>query len=287
MTKEEKARAYDEALKDMRVIYPNLKGDAKLAVEHAFPQLTESEDERARKFLVKHVSEWIECIEHDLKLSSKDVESEEELAMFKACLAYLERLKEYEITEEDKKIIPEALVMLCDDIINHRVHTPIKTDEEGARKIKAFLKTFNRQPHKTRGDWEKQKEQKPAEKQDYSGLNDLERAIHRGFLCAGVENVPVTIINETAKECLEQMKPAEWSKEDENMRWNVISIVGGSKSVQAEEMIDWLKSLRPQPHWKPSKEQMDALERCIDYLDESDNDDFRIMLTFYEQLVSL
>ena len=46
MTREEKARAYDEALKDMRAIYPNLKGDAKLAVEHAFPELCESEDER-------------------------------------------------------------------------------------------------------------------------------------------------------------------------------------------------------------------------------------------------
>lgn len=46
MTREEKAKAYDEALEDMRVIYPNLKGDAKLAVEHAFPELTESEDER-------------------------------------------------------------------------------------------------------------------------------------------------------------------------------------------------------------------------------------------------
>ena len=52
MTQEEKARAYDEALKDMRVIYPNLKGDAKLAVEHAFPQLAESEDERIRKWII-------------------------------------------------------------------------------------------------------------------------------------------------------------------------------------------------------------------------------------------
>ena len=51
MTTEEKAKAYDEALEDMRVIYPNLKGDAKLAVEHAFPELAESEDERIRKFI--------------------------------------------------------------------------------------------------------------------------------------------------------------------------------------------------------------------------------------------
>lgn len=42
--------------------------------------------------------------------------------------------------------------------------------------------------------------------QDYSGLTDLERAIHRGFLCAGVENVPVGIIKETAQDCLNQMK---------------------------------------------------------------------------------
>ena len=38
------------------------------------------------------------------------------------------------------------------------------------------------------------------QEQDYSDLSGLERAIHRGFLCAGVENVPVTIIKETAKE---------------------------------------------------------------------------------------
>ena len=38
------------------------------------------------------------------------------------------------------------------------------------------------------------------QEQDYSDLSDLERAIHRGFLCAGVENVPVAIIKETAKE---------------------------------------------------------------------------------------
>lgn len=61
-------------------------------------------------------------------------------------------------------------------------------------------------------DWlKKQKEQKPIEdkdaieptpKQDDSGLTDFERAIHRGFLCAGVENVPVEIIKETAQDCL-------------------------------------------------------------------------------------
>ena len=40
---------------------------------------------------------------------------------------------------------------------------------------------------------------------DYSGLNDFERAVHRGFLCAGVKDVPVDLIKETAKDCLTQL----------------------------------------------------------------------------------
>lgn len=44
-----------------------------------------------------------------------------------------------------------------------------------------------------------------SRKQDYSTLNDFERAIHRGFLCAGLENVPVTIIKETAKDALDNI----------------------------------------------------------------------------------
>lgn len=124
---------------------------------------------------------------------------------------------------------------------------------------------------------EKQKKQKPVEKQDYSGLNDLERAIHRGFLSAGVENVPVIIIKETAQECLAQMKPAEWSEEDERNRDRAIFYTrfyqrneGTTKG--SEECIDWLKSLRPvskeslQPHWKPSEEQMSILRAVTEHV---------------------
>ena len=125
-------------------------------------------------------------------------------------------------------------------------------------------------------DWlERQKEQKPAERQDYSGLNDLERAIHRGFLSVGVENVPVTIIKETAQECLSQMKPAEWSEEDEKMLSNLISHieVAYSQCDWLTETVIWFKSLKNRrnspksntnsPSWKPSKEQMRYLLAVI------------------------
>lgn len=109
--------------------------------------------------------------------------------------------------------------------------------------------------------------QKPAEKQDYSGLTDIEGAIHRGFLSAGVENVPVTIIKETAQDCLTHIdKSAEWNEKDEKMierlirhtqkeydelcndRYGHQEIISDLKE-SCRERMNWLenrlKSLRP------------------------------------------
>jgi len=53
-------------------------------------------------------------------------------------------------------------------------------------------------------------------------------------------------------------KPAEWSEEDETMLKTIISDFsrGCGSSIGQEQ---WLKSLSPQSHWKPSEEQMNAL----------------------------
>ena len=71
-----------------------------------------------------------------------------------------------------------------------------------------------------------------------------------------------------------EQPPAEWSEEDEEkitflerlIRYNVpegqYSLADGHKGgfVTKLEAIFMLKSLRPQPRWKPSEEQMKALE---------------------------
>lgn len=104
--------------------------------------------------------------------------------------------------------------------------------------------------------------QKSAEKQDYSDLTDLERAILRGFLAAGMENVPVTIIKETAKECLAQMKPAEWSEEDKKNLKQCIEIVGGWEvdyDYANSHYSNWLKSL-PERFNLPLKEEWSEVE---------------------------
>ena len=67
-------------------------------------------------------------------------------------------------------------------------------------------------------------------------------------------------------------KPAEWSEEDEGKLKKVIATVqcaGNRVNNNATNigLINWLqdrlKSLRPQTHWKPSKEQMEALNTLL------------------------
>lgn len=99
------------------------------------------------------------------------------------------------------------------------------------------------------------------------------------------------VVDNPEEYCL--CKPSEWSDEDENHFKHILNVL---EDVQGEQMekgfnnlngdICWFESLRlrPQPNWKPSEEQMRALNRCLNYLDESDNEDFGIMQELYDNL---
>jgi hypothetical protein len=69
-----------------------------------------------------------------------------------------------------------------------------------------------------------------------------------------------------------------WSEEDENYLEEIIDDLKFCKKNRRscrngliEGCVDWLnnrlKSLRPQPHWKPSEEQMGFLKRAVDGYD--------------------
>lgn len=94
--------------------------------------------------------------------------------------------------------------------------------KDDAEMCDAFLSYIEKQKDHFRDDT------KMVEKQDYSGLNDLEQAIHRGFLSAGIENVPAAIIKETANECkriANENANAEWSEEDRNRLEEAIGMI--------------------------------------------------------------
>ena len=58
------------------------------------------------------------------------------------------------------------------------------------------------------------------------------------------------------------VKP-EWSEEDERRIDAICELLENTSALHPNyshrKLIIWLKSIRPQPHWKPSEEQMDAL----------------------------
>ena len=225
-------KKYNEALNWMRELYPGLHGATKEDAEHYFPELRESEDERIRKWLADYFSSikktvWIH----------RDITCEQ-------ILGWLEKQKE-PTTEE---LYAEAGTTEKEYIAN--TMKMVRAMRETKKEQKPNYCHYGGDPNVERCKYcsaacsaRLTEEQKPAEKQDYSGLNDLERAIHRGFLAAGVENVPVTIIKETAKECLAEMKPAEWSEEDEK----ILNELLDHCNTENATWYNWLKRLRSQP----------------------------------------
>ena len=63
-----------------------------------------------------------------------------------------------------------------------------------------------------------------------------------------------------------EQKSAEWSEEDEKNLERVTDCIYDfyPDPVVKYKLKDWLKSLRSQPHWKPSEEQMEALMLAIE-----------------------
>lgn len=59
----------------------------------------------------------------------------------------------------------------------------------------------------------------------------------------------------------------KWSEEDEAMRTRCIGVLGkcymGELPTKVEEELNWLKSLKPHSTWKPSDEQMIALQEAM------------------------
>lgn len=218
MTIEEKAKRYDEALeraKKQRVDYQKeldktdrnsqLAGLLRAgisAIDMAFPELTESEDERIRKWLYDLVDEGAYLCERPFATES--------------ILAYLEKQKEQKPhTDEEKEYV---------------------------RTIKSIISDFIR-------------DKKPENLAYYQRIYDWLDGRHVPFSC-GHEN-----------------GKSAWSEEDENALKYIheLLVFGYTEKFMdaqtAHDMRKWVNEhLRPDTfqngnsHWKPSEEQIDALE---------------------------
>ena len=205
MTTEEKARAYDEALKDMRAIYPNLKGDAKLAVEHAFPELAESEDERIRKEIVEYFKHYSGGDNVSIK--------------FPKWIAYLEKQKEIrdrykvkngdepELTQFESELFSAGSLLWQTYMIGGEVNFCVWAKECSKDLLEAARKEL---------------EEKPAEwsEGDEVKLNDVIRIIENSGLVESIRNHYVKFLKSLRpswKPSEEQMEALKISKEWEGL----------------------------------------------------------------------
>ena len=116
---------------------------------------------------------------------------------------------------------------------------------------------------------EKQKEQKPAER-----IEDSVK-FEEGFKAgreSGLRDGQKYVLNNLDSYGL--YKPAEWSEEDEKRIDAICELLENTSAIHPNhsrrKLIIWLKSLRPQPHWKPGEEQSEVdLEKAALHVYES------------------
>ena len=207
--------------------------EARIESNKVIIEQKEGEDERIRKALLEYFNE---------RNSYRDEDETFNGVPFSSIIAYLEKQKEPHYsplcnTIKDKIREYIANHFIADTVVKTNMKSIVKAMEEGVRLGK--------------------EDQKSTENP---------RDIHNQGYVKGVEdaynnvNEAKVILKRLAKE---NPKPTEWSEDDERILDNCIEYIKASclNANDLYECIDWLKFLRSQSHWKPSKEQMEAL-RC-------------------------
>ena len=179
--------------------------------------------------------------------------------------------KKYKEALERAKQLSKELTV--DDIIEQIFYELAENEDEKIRK--ALLEMV----HDTTGDslWvdygiHKEEALSWLEKQDSKNhQKDIDDAYLKGICDAKreLEKQGEQNLANSAKTCKDEQKPTEWSEEDSKRLQRIIDFLwynrkGDTDTIyQQEQDIEWLKSLRPQNHWKPTNEQLIELRRVI------------------------
>ena len=118
-----------------------------------------------------------------------------------------------------------------------------------------------------------------------------------GFRCCCIDNEkPVTFHLPEDTYLVEgwNKKPAEWSEEDKIILAQIHLLINDARSngkidnTMALDMRETLKSLRPQPHWKPSRGQMSMLLAVINEPNNASSESCHLALAeLYDELKKL
>ena len=124
-------KAYKEALKFFKHLYPNIGGELKEQIENLFAELKESEDERIRGELVHYFKTYYEDISPDFYITTG--------ISIKAAIAWLEKQNHVEWSEEDEDMLAHCIGAI--HIAGHNVgNTYTPKDKEEMKKWLKSLK---------------------------------------------------------------------------------------------------------------------------------------------------
>lgn len=247
-------------------------------LEFLFPDLKVSEDERIRKFLIDYFTSY-KIGNVATKLNGYRIDD---------ILAYLEKQKEQEPaewSEEDENMIRSIL----DNLRRYQLSMPNFQVELQMRWLKNLPGRFNLEPKQ---EWSEDDEKK---------INFLSRLIEFQVkddeYCFGDGRL---ISKKEAIEMLKSFRPQpkqEWSEED-SKRYISIGTTLETSVVLSKEDYDanmaWLRKLvnakkysGSRPSWKPTKEQMEALESCFCEFGEGcpDEDGLRSLYNDLKKLI--
>ena len=314
---EEKAKAYDEAIRKLRVMIPNwerLSYNGKTFLQdliYVFPELAESEGEKVRKELIKHLKEGAEGYEPSGGSSD-----------YQRWLAWLEKQGEKKPeenkgnlggissnwNEEDEQHI-DSLLKRLDSLYRNTfgcTKFAISEDRDWLKSLKDRVQPKPKQEWskeddgvllesisvlQNNGHWvladklkslRPQKCLIPSEEEIEKAAQEWDsKANFNPFYMTMEGNKPTGVkqdittheesfkagVNWILKSLKGRVQPKqEWSDEDETVLNNLIYALANDRiGNNRDEYVAWLKSLRPQNHWKPSDEQMGCLSDAIEH----------------------
>ena len=250
-------------------------------IDTIIPELSESEDEKIRKWLIKET--------HRLHDSAIKLMYQEDIDKTEAALAWLEKQKE---EEEMITVSKEAWDENAKDSFEKGIKVGMIRQQKEQKpsinidQLKSLMLQYLQEAASEKDDsdieadtdkWARKIlgydfEQKPAEwsEEDERMLSRCVKSIESSKQFADSDTFKKAKDKEInwLENRIKSFRPIkqEWSEEDEHRRKDAIYFLESAKKHYAdtseiEKTIDWLKSLRP--HWKPSEEQMKALETAI------------------------
>ena len=282
LTIEEKAKRYDEALERAKKLYNDGNSPVATTVEGIFPELKESEDERIRSIIKKSLKAYFEG---NLAIGTNDTDYAE-------CLAWLEKQGEqmsehFELKAGHWYICHRAYCCRAD-------HLTVKEGERFMCEKDGIVKGFViKEPEKyfkeVCAPAPMEDEQKPADNVEPKfKVGDVMRTIQEAK-DGWTDGMPVVVsIDNEYYRCNNEIIAIEdqdnyeyppinrkhnaWSEQDEKI-YNLLyeeykNIAYYSHSRKKAEdipgkVLGWIKSIKERYNWKPSDEQIEALEFYI------------------------